>query len=69
MHFLKKRFRNIFKAADLQMLIKYNKWKKELRVNTCHEISLEKSIITDPLIQLTKSLVKHRFSLHNQLRY
>ena len=24
---------------------------------------------TDPLIQLTKSLVKHRFSLHNLLRY
>ena len=23
----------------------------------------------DPLIQLTKSLVKHRFSLHNLLRY
>ena len=24
---------------------------------------------TDPLIQLTKSLVKHSVSLHNQLRY
>jgi len=24
---------------------------------------------TDPLIQLTKSLVKHRFTLHNLLRY
>jgi len=24
---------------------------------------------TDPLFQLTKSLVKHCFSLHNQLRY
>jgi len=33
---------------------------------------VEKSIITDPLIQvrkLTKSFVKHRFSLHNLLRY
>jgi len=31
---------------------------------------VEKSIITDPLIQvktLTKSLVTHRFSLHNLL--
>jgi len=25
---------------------------------------VKKSIITGPLIQLTKSLVKHRFSLH-----
>ena len=24
---------------------------------------------TDPFFQLTKSLVKHRFSLHNLLRY
>jgi len=34
--------------------------------------SVEKSIITDPLIQvrnLTKWLVKHHFSLHNLLRY
>jgi len=27
--------------------------------------SVEKSIITDPLIQVIKTLVKHRFSLHN----
>jgi len=34
--------------------------------------SVEKSIITDPLIEvkkLTKSLVKHRFSLHYLLPY
>ena len=31
--------------------------------------SVEKSINSDPLIQLTKSLVKHRLSLHNLLRY
>jgi len=45
------------------------KWGK-ITVNTGHELcSVEKSVITDPLIQLTKSLVKHRFSLHNLLRY
>jgi len=31
--------------------------------------SVEKSIITDPLIQLTKSPLKHRFSLHSLLCY
>ena len=42
-----------------------------LMVNTGKLYSVEKSIITDPLIhvrKLTKSLVKHRFSLHNLLK-
>jgi len=41
----------------------------KLTVKLC---SVENTIITDPLFQvrkLTKSLVKHRFSLHNLLRY
>jgi len=41
----------------------------KLTVNTAPDMFGEDIFYTDPLIQLTKSLVKHRFSLHNLLRY
>jgi len=67
-------FINNFKAAVLQMLKKI-KQKIKLTVNTgqvTNVCSVEKFIITDNLIQmrkLTNSLLKHRFSMHNLLRY
>jgi len=70
-----------FKAADLHAQNAQKiKHEKEITVHTGQyklkryhmSCSVEKSIITDPLIQvkkLTTSLVKHRFPLHNLLRH
>jgi len=57
----------VVKAAVLQML-KNKKVKKKL-VNTGPVMFSGEIYYTDPLIQFTKSVVKHRFSLHNLLRY
>jgi len=43
--------------------------KKQLTVNTGPVMFSEEIYYTDPLIQLTKLLVKHSFSWHNLLRY
>jgi len=51
-----------FKAAVLQLL-------KKITVNTRPVMFSEEIYYTDPLIQLTKSLVKRSFSLHNLQRY
>ena len=58
-----------FKAAVLQMLKKKMKKTLKLTVNNGPAMFSGEICYTDPLIQLTKSLVKHRFSLHNLLRY
>jgi len=52
------------KAAVLQML-KYEEKIIKFTVNTGPVMFSGEIYYTDPLIQLTKYLVKHRFSLHN----
>ena len=49
---------------------KNKRWKIiKLTVNTGQVMFSGEFYLTDPLIQLTKSLVKYRFSLHNLLYY
>jgi len=54
------------KAAVLQLLKKMG---KKITIKNGPVMFRGEIYYTDPLIQLTKSLVKHSFSLHNLLRY
>ena len=57
-----------FKAAVLHLL-KKEKNEKQITVNTSQIMFSGEIFYTKTLIQLTKSLVKHSFTLHNLLRY